>query len=213
MASQSHERTRSAGSTWIAIEGLVGAGKTTTAELIGASLGIPPVLEQVEQHPVIEAYYGDPPRFVLETELVFMSIHLSQIKGIVASGPIVSDFSPAKNLIYAECVVTGNDLALLERVDRRLWRDIPPPDLAVFLDVEPRACLDRVRLRGRPFEQGMTINDLRELRDGYRSKLRSLAREVVNLEIDSELSRDAVASYVRHQISHRVPDLKWKAPE
>ena len=146
---------------WYAMEGLAGAGKTTTARLAGASLGRPTVLEQTDQHPLIAAYYSDPQRFAFETELVFMAIHLRQIKEASDSGAVVSDFSPAKNIIYAERQLRGPDMKLLRRVDDRLWRGLPRPTRAMFLDVPPEICLERVPartcLRAGPDHRGLGV--------------------------------------------------------
>lgn len=161
------------------------------------------VLEQTDAHPFITAYYQDPRRFALETELAFMAIHLHQIK--CATGPIVSDFSPAKNLIYGAGQLEGADLAALRAIDQHLWRDLPPPAVALFLDVPTDVCLKRLQRRGRPFEQGITIEDLNALRHGYLASLTQLAVEVVRFELSGDESPEIVAKLASESIDrHRA---------
>ncbi len=120
---------------WVAIEGLVGAGKTTTAELVGASLTGSLVLEGIELHPFLDDYYRAPDRFALKTELAFMAIHLHQIKCAAHRQVLISDFSPAKNPIYGEVNLSVSDVAFLWRTEDYLWQDLQRPDVAIFLDV------------------------------------------------------------------------------
>jgi deoxyguanosine kinase len=187
---------------WYAIEGLVGAGKTTTTQLVAPNLRLRAVVEQTDKHPFLAAYYRDPHRFAFETELVFMMIHLHQIKE--ASGAILSDFSPAKNIIYAERQLRGPDLVLLQKVDQRLWRDLPRPRVAIFLDVPPKICLERIRRRGRVFEQGLTLAYLESLRDGYLARLSTLAIEIVRIELVGDELPEHVAARVADQVAQTV---------
>lgn len=185
---------------WFAIEGLVGAGKTTTAELIGADLGIPTILEEIERHPFLDDYYRDPSRFALETELAFMAIHMHQIKHASHLQAIVSDFAPAKNPIYGEVNLSASDAAFLRRTDEQVWEELPRPDIAIFLDVPAETCVERVRLRGRPMEQGLTLEQLEQLRSAYMSGLERLARRVVRLELDGRESPEEVAMVTSQHI-------------
>jgi deoxyguanosine kinase len=182
--------------SWVAIEGIVGAGKTTTAKLISANLEIPTVLEEVERHPFLEDYYSDPSRFALETELAFMAIHLHQIKQVSHQQAIVSDFSPAKNPIYGEVNLSVSAAAFLRRTDEQLWEDLQRPEVVIFLDVPPVTCLERVRRRGHSMEQGLRVEQLEQLRSVYISNLDRLARRVERLELNGDESPEGVARVV-----------------
>jgi deoxyadenosine/deoxycytidine kinase len=181
---------------WLAIEGLVGAGKTTTAELVGASLEGEVILEGIEQHPFLDDYYSAPDRFALETELAFIAIHMHQIKHAAHGRTLISDFSPAKNPIYGEVSLSPSDATFLWRTDEYLWKDLRRPEVAVFLDVPPATCLERVRIRGRSMEQGLTVGQLERLRSAYISNLGRLAGDVVRLEFTGDESPEEVARAV-----------------
>ena len=168
---------------WLALEGVVGAGKTTTAALVGELAGADAALERLDDHPLLEAYYRNPSRYALETELIFMSIQASQVRDALGGDRLVTDFAPAKNLVFARLETGGDDLRLLELADARLWRDLPRPDLTVVLDVPLDICRERLVARGRPYEQGMALDDLARIRAGYLEALDSLGASVARLEL------------------------------
>jgi deoxyadenosine/deoxycytidine kinase len=181
---------------WLAIEGVVGAGKTTTGELVGSLTELRPVLERSEDHPFLEAYYRDPARHAIETELAFMLLQAHQLRAADAPNALVSDFSPAKNLIFARLNCCADDLRFLEAVDSRLWRDLPRPDLTVFLDVPTDVCLARVVSRGREYEQGLVRADLEKIRNGYVEALQTLGTEVRRVALQGTETPTAVAAAV-----------------
>jgi deoxyguanosine kinase len=182
--------------TWIAVEGIIGAGKTTTASLLARRLGAKPTLEVFERHPLLEAYYKAPMQVGLATELVFMALRAHMGQELPTEGPVVSDFSPAKTHVYARLTVEAEDITLLEALDRRLWRGAAWPDIAVFLDVPPEVCLRRIHARGREFEQDIQQETLRTLRAGYLSRLDTLGVRVLSVPLSGQESPDAVAAVV-----------------
>lgn len=181
---------------WLAIEGLVGAGKTTTAELVGQRTKLSSVIEPSQDHPFLEDYYRDPRLYAIETEITFMLLQIHLLREPGQADAMVSDFSPAKNLIFARTNSVGEDLSFLAEVDARLWRGLPRPDLAVFLDVPVDVCLDRIAQRGREYEQGIGATDLTRLRDEYVDSLQTLGTAVKSVLLEGTEPPDAVADVV-----------------
>ena len=182
---------------WLAIEGVVGAGKTTTSSLVGQLTGADTALERLDEHPFLEVYYRDPARYAVETELAFMLLHLRQVRESLSSGRhLISDFAPAKNLIFARLESAGVDLQLLEAVDARLWKDLPSPDLTVFLDTPLEVCLSRLTARGRRYERGLRIGDLTRIRNGYLQALDSLGTVVTRIELSGREDPPTMAEAV-----------------
>lgn len=181
---------------WLAIEGVVGAGKTTTSSLVSQLTGAESALERLEEHPFLDDYYRDPARYAVETELAFMLLQLHQLRRLAGSSLLISDFAPPKNLIFARLETTGEDLRFLEAVDAYLWKEMPQPDLAVFLDVPPQICLERVRARARPYEMSLRVDDLKRIRDAYVGSLDSLAGTTLRLELEGGETREEVAGRV-----------------
>jgi deoxyguanosine kinase len=190
---------------WVAIEGLIGAGKTTTARLLSEKLGIPAIFEQVEGHPLIGAYYRDPARFALETELVFSAIRLHEAKQLAADAQVVSDFAPAKTLIFAGRQLDEADLAFLTAIDTRLWKNVAKPGLTLFLDVPSAECLSRIQHRGRDFEAGLQLEDLEELRDAYLARLDTLGEQVMALKLSGQETASQVAESAALAIGACLP--------
>jgi deoxyadenosine/deoxycytidine kinase len=181
---------------WLAIEGVVGAGKTTTSEHVSALTKSKVALERLDDHPFLVDYYRNPKRYVLETELAFMLIQLRQLRQLQQQPRLVSDFAPGKNLIFARLQSSGSDLALLEMVDVRLWGEVPKPDLTVFLDVPLEVCHERLVARGRPYEQGLAVGDLTRMRDAFMESLASLGSTVARLELTGREQPGEVAGAV-----------------
>lgn len=181
---------------WLAIEGIVGAGKTTTASAVAELAGVEPSLERLDDHPLLDVYYSDPSRYAVETELIFMAIHVHQMRAALTRRHIVTDFAPAKNLVFARLHAIGDDLRLLEKADERLWRDLQPPDWTAVLDVPVEVCRERLVARGRPYEQGLTLDDLARLRRGYLKALDTLGATVARIELTGEENHRHVAEKV-----------------
>jgi len=181
---------------WLAIEGIVGAGKTTTAELVGEHTKSNALIERSEDHPFLTAYYRDPRRYAIETEIMFMLLQVHQVRDVDPAQGLVSDFSPAKNLVFARTNSSGQNQQFLGELHDRLWQGLPQPEVAIFLDVSIDACLTRIVKRGRAYEQGIEVAELESLRDAYLTSLEILASRVEILALDGTESPDTVADAV-----------------
>lgn len=129
-----------------------------------------------------------------------MAIHMHQIKRVSHLQTIVSDFSPAKNPIYGAVNLSASDAAFLQRTDEQLWEGLRRPEVAIFLDVPPSVCLERIHRRGRSMEQGLNVVQLEQLRGAYISNLERLAIRVVQLELDGDKSPEEVARVVSQHV-------------
>jgi deoxyguanosine kinase len=180
----------------IAIEGCIGAGKTTSAAITAGRLGARAVLEQTDKHPFLAAFYEDPKRFALETELGFVLLHYHQLHPVDRNALVVADFSPAKDLVFARMNLAREQLALFEHVYERLVGGISEPALAIYLDIDAASALRRIRQRDRPYERQITLDYLLALKAAYSAWLPQLGRAVERLEVDSTESRESIAERV-----------------
>lgn len=181
---------------WLAIEGLIGAGKTTTVELLAVSTGVAAVIERSDLHPFLDSYYADPQHVAIETEVGFMLIQRHQLRDPALPLDRISDFSPAKNMVFARTVCSREELDLLRDVEAKLWQGIAEPDLTIFLEVPIQVCMERIRLRGRPYEQQLTVSDLERLAKGYMGSLGNLGARTEKIELDGSETPAAVAGRV-----------------
>jgi deoxyadenosine/deoxycytidine kinase len=179
---------------WLAVEGIVGAGKTTTAVLAAEQLGIPSILERPDEHPLLGAYHESPERYALETELIFMAMHRHCVREAGGVEDMLSDFSPAKDLIFAALTLGGDDMDVLQLVDGRLWPGAESPSVAVFLDVPIAECLRRAKERGRWYEVDLSEPYLERLRERYMKDLSILAKRVIKIDLDGDEQPSEVAT-------------------
>jgi deoxyguanosine kinase len=157
----------------IAIEGPIGAGKTSLVHLLAADLNARKMLELVEENPfLIGGFYHDVKRFAFETQMFFLLSRLRQqreVKRLLSAGEplVVADYCFDKDNIFASLTLGGEDYALYNRVFRVFRAELSTPDLVVYLRAPTRVLLERVRRRDRVFEREMSAPYLDALTRGY----------------------------------------------
>ncbi len=156
---------------YIAIEGVIGVGKTTLATLLAARLNRRLVLEQFEENPFLPEFYRDPERYAFQTQIFFLlsryrqQQELSQLD-LFYEG-IVSDYIFDKDRIFASLTLADHELALYESVVNALEGNIPAPDLVVYLQSSPERVMGNIRSRGRAMELEISPAYLADLADAY----------------------------------------------
>lgn len=170
----------------IAIEGCVGAGKTTVAAGLGRFRGARLLLEDFSAVPFLEEFYADPSGCALETEFSFLLQHYHQLR-IAAreSGEIVADFAIDKDLIFAQ--LNMPDLAersAFEELHRLLSARVLMPTITVFLSSSDELILQRIKARGRPFELAAPQEYYRGLNAGYEAFFAGQAARVIHVSAD-----------------------------
>jgi deoxyadenosine/deoxycytidine kinase len=177
----------------VAFEGLPGAGKTTSAQLLADELAAPCVIESTQHHPFLESVYRDDARHDLEVELAFLLLHANAWRGIDTTVRTVTDFTPVKDLLFARDTLTvGADLDLFEQVYARLHEVPRQADVVIFLRATPEVALERVRARyeedeHRHFEKTMELKRLRSIERQYEAHHDQLGRVVLDLDLAAVL--------------------------
>ncbi len=190
---------------WLAVEGILGAGKTTTVELAASQLNATAVFEQPDEHPLLDAYFAHPLQFSFETELIFLALHRFRVNA-ARSTRLLSDFAPGKDLVFGALVLPPDDLAMLGTVQAHLWPGGLRPSLTIFLDVPVEVCVQRVATRGRRHERALTTRFLSKLRDGYLANLEQLGDRVTKVELSGAETPDAVARTVCRLAGEELPE-------
>jgi len=156
---------------YIAIEGVIGVGKTTLAKRIGRSLGASVVLEVVDENPFLPRFYEDPESFSFQTQMFFLlsryrqQLELSQ-RDLFAES-IVADYIFAKDQIFATLNLGEAELALYRSIVPLLESRLNRPDLVIYLQATTEILLDRIKRRGRSFEKDISREYLETLTDAY----------------------------------------------
>ncbi|HEX5035623.1 MAG TPA: deoxynucleoside kinase [bacterium] len=156
---------------YIAIEGPIGAGKSTLAKRLAEDFGARLVLESVEENPFLPEFYKDRRKNALKTQILFLINRYQQQKDLVQhdlfSGGVVSDYLFSKDRIFAAMNLNKEELYLYEKIYGLLDVQLPKPDLVVFLQASIDVLKKHIRKRGIAYEKHIDDSYLEELSESY----------------------------------------------
>lgn len=156
---------------YIAIEGVIGVGKTSLARILSTRFKAMPVLEEFEQNPFLERFYEDRPRWAFQTQLSFLASRFRQqqvlMKPDLFHSSVVSDYAFDKDRVFAHLNLDGDELQLYETLFKLMKPSTPRPDLVVYLQSTPQRLMSNIRLRARSFEKTMDEEYITALNDAY----------------------------------------------
>jgi len=157
---------------YIAIEGVIGVGKTTLARLLVPSFDADMLLEIFEENPFLSDFYSDRARYAFQTQIFFLLSRYHQqrrgVTAILASGrSLLSDYTFAKDALFARINLAGDELQMYHRVHEALAEKIPLPDLLVYLHAGTDTLMQRIALRDRSYERNMERGYIEELNHAY----------------------------------------------
>jgi len=155
------------GKNYVAIEGVIGVGKTTLAKLLATKWGAHLKLEIVEENPFLADFYQNMRGHAFQTQLFFLLSRHRQQSDLkqydLFMERVVSDYIFAKDRIFANITLDDNELGLYKRLADLLEREVPKPDIVVYL----QASVDVLRRRGRDFERDMSREYIDTLNEAY----------------------------------------------
>lgn len=199
---------------YIAIEGVIGIGKTTLARLLQPHLQADILLEVFEENPFLADFYSDRERYAFQTQIFFLlSRYHQQNKAVPAAmkkGMLVSDYTFAKDELFAWLNLKDDELAMYGRVHAALSEKIPKPNLIVYLKAHHDVVMRRIALRDRPYERDMDPHYIRQLAEAYEAWLSNLADiPVLTVEVDELdfLAKESDLTHVVGQIEQALQEL------
>ena len=155
----------------IAIEGPIGAGKSTLASLLAPPLGAELLLERPHENPFLKDFYVDGARYAFQTQLFFLFQRVELTRGLAQPGMfaplIVSDFTLEKDRLFARLTLSDEEYRLYSLIHDQVAPKLPTPDLVIWLDGSMVVLRDRIRRRGRPMERRIEGEYLRAVADAY----------------------------------------------
>ncbi len=177
---------------YIAIEGVIGAGKTSLAKKLADKLSAKLVLEEFENNPFLEKFYDDRSRYAFQTQMFFLIDRFKQQEQFnqedLFSEYVVADYIFDKDQIFAYLNLSGEELKLYEKIFPLLKRDLRQFDLVIFLQSSVDRLIYNIKKRSRPAEKHITRSYIRELSEAYNNfffKYNSTPLLIVNTtEID-----------------------------
>ncbi len=157
---------------YIAIEGVIGVGKTSLARLLQPLYTARLLLEVFEENPFLSDFYADRARYAFQTQMFFLlSRYHQQRKAIpqafVDGVDLISDYTFDKDSLFARINLVGDELEMYYRVHEALAEKIPPPTLVVYLRASTETLMQRIAMRDRPYERQMERGYINELNVAY----------------------------------------------
>jgi deoxyguanosine kinase len=144
---------------YIAIEGVIGVGKTSLARLLQPIFATELLLEVFEENPFLSDFYSDRKRYAFQTQIFFLLSRYRQQKDFVpaalARGSLIADYTFEKDGLFARLNLEGDELDTYHHLHEALAERIQRPDLVVYLRADTDVALQRIALRDRPYERNM----------------------------------------------------------
>ncbi len=158
---------------FIAIEGVIGAGKTTLAKGLANKFHAGIVLEEFEENPFLAKFYANPSQYAFHTQLYFLMSRYRQQRKInqmdLFHSRLVSDYLFAKDRIFAEVNLSEDEFTLYDKIYSLIEKEIPRPDVVVYLQSTPDFLFKRIKSRNREYERNIEFDYIAKLCEAYNS--------------------------------------------
>ncbi len=156
---------------YIAVEGVIGVGKSSFAKLLAERLDAALINEEVFENPFLVDFYKNRTRHALSCQLFFLIARFQQQQQLMVrdlfAQRVVADYLFAKDSIFASVNLSDRELSLYNRIAPVLARDIPKPDLVIYLQASSHILLERIRSRSFSFEKPIDLEYVEGLNKAY----------------------------------------------
>ena len=156
---------------FITIEGNIGVGKTTFSKMLANELNYRIVLEEFADNPFLPKFYEQPERYAFSFELFFMAERYRQLGDLrdqdLFSHGVVSDYFFVKSKLFAENNLSDDELLLFNRLSDIALKNLPKPDLIIYLHSDVSRLQQNIQKRGRSYEQNISDEYLLDIQNKY----------------------------------------------
>lgn len=193
---------------YLVIEGNIGAGKTSLAQMISQEYNARLVLEQFADNPFLPKFYADPDKYSFPLEMSFLAERYNQLTRELQNFDLfrpltVADYYFMKSLIFSKNTLQDDEYNLYKRFFKIIYDKMPKPDLYVYLHLDTNNLQKNIEKRGREYEQKIDLDYLEKIRQGYFNFFKQQADfpiaiidtnnlDFVNNEEDYKLLTDAI---------------------
>lgn len=173
---------------YLAIEGVIGVGKTSLARLLQPVFGAVLLLEAFDENPFLSDFYGDRKRYAFQTQIFFLLSRYHQqresVPQALADGSLIADYTFEKDALFADLNLDGDELSTYTLVHSALAERIPEPDLTIYLRADTDTAMQRIAMRDRTYERNMSRDYIDDLNQAYEARWGAASRKGI-LVIDS----------------------------
>jgi len=200
----------------ISVAGIIGVGKTTVTKSLSKKVGSRPLLESYDKNPFLPDVYAGKKKLALDSQLFFLAGRIEQLEPKrLGTGRIwVSDYIFEKELIYARALLTDFQLTQYKRIYPSNRSKVASPVLVIYLQDSPENCLQRIRMRNRPYEQAIELQFLERLSSDYEKLFGDWKiSPVIRISMSEfDCSRNGDIEHLTNQIKSYVA-AQWKLQE
>lgn len=157
---------------YLAIEGVIGVGKTTLARLLQPAFNAGTLLEVFDENPFLSDFYADRARYAFQTQIFFLLSRYHQQRRTVAAllevhEHLIADYTFEKDALFAQINLQGDELDMYYKVHEALAEKIIPPDLVLYLRADTDVLMQRIAQRDRPYERNIERGYIAQLGEAY----------------------------------------------
>ena len=198
---------------YVAIEGVIGVGKTSLARLLQPAFEANLLLEVFEENPFLSSFYQDRARYAFQTQMFFLLSRYHQqhrnIPDLLETGKsLLSDYTFDKDALFARTNLDGDELEMYYKLHEALAESIPVPDLTVYLRASTNMLMHRITLRDRPYERSMERDYIEMLNVAYDAHFMQSEGQHDILVIDSNeldfVKNEEDLSWIENRIRQRL---------
>jgi len=197
---------------FIAVEGVIGVGKTSLAELLAERLSARLIIEKFDENPFLDDFYRDPERYAFQTQLFFLLSRYRQQQEIrqmdVFHKLVISDYMFVKDRLFASLNLDEKEMSLYDAVANLLERNVVNPDLVIYLQADTDRLIQRITSRSRDFERNISreyIDALNQVYNEFFFRYQNSPLFIINTNdidfVNNEDDLDEVIRYIRQPVS------------
>ena len=204
---------------YIAIEGTIGAGKTSLATKIAEQFNAKLILEQFEENSFLPKFYKDPSKYAFPLEMSFLASRFHQLKDQLSSHDLfrsftISDYFITKSLIFARKTLQDDEFTLYSKFFNIINSSLPKPDLLVYLYLHVDRLKSNILKRGRSYEKNIKKSYLEKIQSGYfdyikqQQNMRILIIDINKIDfVEEEEDYNKILSIIKQEydpVIHRI---------
>jgi deoxyguanosine kinase len=178
--------------SYIAIEGNIGAGKTSLSTKIAADFNAKLILERFKDNPFLPKFYEDAARYAFPLEMSFLADRYQQLVDDITQfdlfkESVIADYDVNKSLIFASITLPEEEFSLYKKLFQLMHKELPKPDIYIYLYQNTDRLLENIKKRGRKYEQSIQAEYLQKFNAGYLEFIKNQHSENIKIIDISEM--------------------------